>query len=144
MVADAATGHPGRSVLVRRSVMPKFRPQRHGGKGRPGPQTWNDPGSHPRPAPGKPPEPNEAQTGLGTGYTLLRGGQDVQQPGFYFDEATRAIRYYEKGETTGNATTADPWLYLTEDRTASRHQLERIIRERGYDGPLDELRIESD
>ncbi|HEY8490849.1 MAG TPA: hypothetical protein VIO14_07630 [Dehalococcoidia bacterium] len=121
--------------------MPKFRPRRHQGKGTPGPQTWDDPGAHPRPAPGQPPEPNEAQTGLGTGYTVLRGGQDVQQPGLYFDEATQEVRYYRRGQTIGHAATADPWIYLTEERAAPLDRVTALIRERGYGGPLDRLRI---
>lgn len=121
--------------------MPKFRPRRHEGKGRPGPQTWDDPGAHPRPAPGRPPEPNEAQTDLGAGYTVLRGGQDVQQPGLYFDEATQEVRYYGQGQTIGHAATADPWVYLTEERDATPERVTALIRERGYGGPLDRLRI---
>src|SRR5438094_10030296 len=66
------------------------------------------------------PEPNPGQTELGTGYTVLRGGQDVQQPGYYFDVARPEVRYWEPGQTLAHARQGDHWLYLTDDRDASR------------------------
>ena len=122
--------------------MPEFRPGRQTDTGRPGPQTADDTGARPGTPPGMPPHPNPGQTDVGTGYTMLRGGQDVQQPGYYFDEATREVRYWEKGQTIGHARTRDSWLYLTDERDVPRDRLEALIRERGYGGPLDELRVE--
>ncbi len=123
--------------------MPEFRPRRQTDTGRPGPQTATDTGVRPDTPAGKPPHDNPGQTDLGTGYTMLRGGQDVQQPGYYFDEATREVRFWEKGQTIGHARTEDPWLYLTEDRNATQEALESLIRERGYGGSLEDLRVVS-
>lgn len=124
--------------------MPQFRPKRQTGKGRPGPQTADDTGARPGAPPGAPPAPNPGQTDLGTGYTVLRGGQDVQQPGWYFDEATREVRYWEKGQTIAHARTGDSWLYLAEERDVPQDRLAAIIRERGYGGTLDDLRVAGD
>lgn len=121
--------------------MSQFRPHRQTDTGRPGPQMADDTSAPPgRPA-GAPPAPNESQTDLGTGYTMLRGGQDVQQPGFYFDEATREVRFWEKGQTIGHARTGDSWLFLTEDAGVSQEHLQALIRERGYGGSLDGLQF---
>ena len=121
--------------------MAAVRPHRQTDTGRPGPQTEDDT-SGPRTPPGQPPAPNPGQTDVGTGYTMLRGGQDVQQPGYYFDEQSREVRYWEKGQTIGGARAGDSWLYLTEDRDAPQQQLEQFIRERGYGGTLEGLRVE--
>ena len=108
---------------------------------RPGPQTTDDAGRSPKTPAGQPPAPNPGQIDIGTGYTVLTGGQDVQQPGYYFDEATRELRYWEKGQTLGGARQGHTWLYLTEDRDAGQDQLERLIRERGYGGSLEGMQI---
>ena len=121
--------------------MPEFRPGRTHDTGRPGPQTGFDTSGRPGTPAGMPPEPNPGQTEIGTGYTMLRGGQDVQQPGYYFDEATRQVRYWDKGQTIGGARAGDTWLYLTEDRGAPRERLESLIRERGYGGSLDGMEV---
>ncbi len=121
--------------------MPEFRPHRTSDTGRPGPQTADSTARHPGTPPGMPPRANPGQADLGTGYTMLRGGQDVQQPGYYFDEQTQQVRYWEKGQTIGQADTGDTWLYLTDERSAPIERLTALIRERGYGGPLDELRV---
>ncbi len=33
------------------------------------------------------------------------------------------------------------WIYLTEDRNASEDALRRLIRERGFGGPLDTVHV---
>jgi hypothetical protein len=121
--------------------MAEFRPQRQTDAGRPGPQTMDDTGRHPGTPAGQPPAPNPGQTDVGTGYTMLRGGQDVQQPGYYFDEATGEVRFWEKGQTIGHARTEDPWLYLSDERGLSAERARELIRERGYGGALDNLRL---
>lgn len=118
--------------------MAEFRSHRQTDTGRPGAQTGFDTGGRPgRPA-GMPPEPNSGQIDLGTGYTMLRGGQDVQQPGYYFDEMTREVRHGEKGQTIGGN---DSWLYLTDQQGVPRERLKSLIRERGYGGSLAELQV---
>jgi hypothetical protein len=119
--------------------MPASRQTRDTGKGRPGPQNIDQPGNRPNPPAGMPPEPNPGQTDLGTGYTVLRGGQDVQQPGLYFDEHTCEVKYYDRGERLGR--TQDTWYYLGDEQNVSRRRLEELIRAQGYAGPLDGLRV---
>jgi hypothetical protein len=74
------------------------------------------------------------------GDTLLCGGQDVQQSGYYFDEAQREVRCWSRGQTLAHRRQGDHWRFLTEDRDRSRGELERLIHERGYGGPLEGLR----
>ncbi len=121
--------------------MPSSGPDRQTEAARPGPQMFDDPGRAPGTPAGMPPRPNESQTDLGTGYTMLRGGQDVQQPGYYFDEATREVRFWQKGQTIGHARTGDSWLFLTEDAGAAQERLQELIRERGYGGSLEGLQV---
>jgi hypothetical protein len=122
--------------------MPNSRSHRQTDAGRPGPQMLDNTTGPKTPA-GMPPAPNpgQAEADLGAGYTMLRGGQDVQQPGLYFDEQTHEVRYWDKGQTIGHARTGDTWLYLTPERGTSSEDLEQLIRERGYGGPLDDLRV---
>ena len=122
--------------------MPEYRPHRQADTGRPGPQ-MADNTSRPTPPAGVPPAPNPGQAAaeLGTGYTLLRGGQDVQQPGYYFDEQTHEVRFWERGQTIGHARTGDTWLYLTDDAGAADEHLRALIGERGYGGSVEDLHI---
>ena len=122
--------------------MPSDGPRRQTDAGRPGPQMTDDPGRRPGTPVGSPPGPNESQTELGTGYTLLRGGQDVQQPGYYFNEATQVVRFWQRGQQVGGQRQGEHWLYLTDDEAAPQERLEQLVRERGYGGPLDHLQIQ--
>ena len=121
--------------------MPSDGPDRTTDAGRPGPQMTNDPGRSPGTPAGSPPAPNESQTDLGTGYTLLRGGQDVRQPGYYFNEATQEVRWWETGQQLGGERQGEHWLYLSDDVTAPEERIESLIRERGYGGPLDRMQV---
>lgn len=121
--------------------MPEFRPHRRSDTGRPGPQTANDTSMHPGTPPGDPPRPNPGQANPGAGYTLLRGGQDVERPGYYFDEQSGEIRWWDKGRTIGAKDTQDTWLYLTDDHQAPLERLKDLIHERGHGGSLDYARL---
>ena len=88
--------------------MPEFRSHRRTDAGRPGPQMMDNTGRHPGTPAAMPPAPNPGQADPGAGYTMLRGGLDVQRPGWYFAEQTCEARWYDRGQTSPAPAAATP------------------------------------
>ncbi|MEW5854403.1 MAG: hypothetical protein AB2A00_36850 [Myxococcota bacterium] len=77
-------------------------------------------------------KPNVGQTRIGTGYTIITGGQSVRQAGWYYDEKTHELRFFHDGDRVPHR--GDPWVYLSPDEGADRESLLRILHERGWRG----------
>lgn len=96
-------------------------------------------GPNPAPRSGDQPRRDPGQPEPGQQYSVLDSGQDVEQPGYYFNAVDGRVRYFRPGDTTPSDDGV--WYYLTAEPDVSVDDLRDMATRYGFDLEPNDLHL---